>query len=411
MAAGAAVALVGVGCGGSGDEGAVPTLRWFTFQEPGGAFDEIAQGCTEAAEGRYRIQVEVLPSSADQQREQLVRRLAASDSSIDLMGMDVIWTPEFAEAGWILPWEGDAAATVTEGRLEPTVQSATYEDTLYAAPFYTNTQLLWYRSDLMDEPPATWDELLEISEQLGADGEPDDIQVQANRYEGLTVFFTTLLGSAGGEVIDDEGNVALADEPTERALEVLRDVTTAGGAPANVSTSTEDTARLGFEIGESAFMLNYTFVYASARDNAPDIFEVMEAAPFPEVTEGEPSQVTIGGLNVGVGAYSEHPDLAFEAAACIVQPDNQITTAELGGLPPASEELYDDPAVQEVFPFADALRETLANATQRAQSPAYNDISLAIQRELHPTTSIDPAADVDSLRARVDDAVNSQVLL
>ena len=46
---------------------------------------------------------------------QLGRRLGAEDSSIDIMGMDVIWTGEFANAGWVEPWSG----WESEGRLEP----------------------------------------------------------------------------------------------------------------------------------------------------------------------------------------------------------------------------------------------------------------------------------------------------
>ncbi|CAN5124376.1 hypothetical protein BH24ACT1_BH24ACT1_11940 [soil metagenome] len=115
--------MVLAACGGGEDEGAVPTLTWYVFDEPSGAYDEAA-GHSEQAGGRYRIEMAALPSSADQQREQLVRRLAAEDADIDIMGMDVIWTGEFAEAGWLLPWEDEAAA-VTEGVPEPIVASAT----------------------------------------------------------------------------------------------------------------------------------------------------------------------------------------------------------------------------------------------------------------------------------------------
>ena len=58
--------------------------------------------------GKYTISFEFLPAEADAQREQLVRRLGAEDDSIDIIGMDVIWTAEFANAGWIEPWTGAA---------------------------------------------------------------------------------------------------------------------------------------------------------------------------------------------------------------------------------------------------------------------------------------------------------------
>lgn len=76
-----------------------PHVTWYVFDEPSGAFREAARRCTELSGDRYRIDIVSLPADADQQREQLTRRLAAGDESIDIIGMDVIWTAEFAEAG------------------------------------------------------------------------------------------------------------------------------------------------------------------------------------------------------------------------------------------------------------------------------------------------------------------------
>ncbi|MCB2184314.1 MAG: extracellular solute-binding protein [Desulfobulbaceae bacterium] len=90
---------------------------------------------------------------------------------------------------WILTWPQKRAEAVRRGRLQSAVASATYADRLQAVPFTANTQLLWYRTDRMSEPPSTWDELIEHAEQLGEKG---TIQAQGERYEGLTVFFYLL---------------------------------------------------------------------------------------------------------------------------------------------------------------------------------------------------------------------------
>jgi multiple sugar transport system substrate-binding protein len=402
------LALLATACGSGGGDG-VPTLKFYVFKEPGGAFAEAAARCTQASGSRYRVELADLPPSADQQREQLVRRLAARDSDIDIMGMDVIWTAEFAEAGWILPWPEEAAAQVRAGSIGATVQSGTYEGRLYAAPFTTNTQLLWYRTDRVPRPPQTWDEMIEMAERLRP-GE-GRIQVQGNRYEGLTVWFVSLLASAGGQVIDDRGEPALDPAATTRALEVMRRVARSPAAPPALSTSQEDDARLAFESGDSAFMVNYTFVWPSAQQNAPQVAANMGWARWPRVDADEPSHVTIGGINLGVGAYSDHPDLAFEAATCLRSPENQIIATEKGGLPPTTEALYDDARIRAAFPFADVLRATLVDATQRPQTPAYNDLSLAIQRTIHPPRSVDPAGDARTLRSRIERALESGGLL
>ena len=100
----------------SPEPGGPPQLTWYVFDEPSGAFREAARRCTERSGARYRIDIVSLPADADQQREQLARRLAAGDESIDIIGMDVIWTAEFAEAGWIREWPMRLTRRASAGR-------------------------------------------------------------------------------------------------------------------------------------------------------------------------------------------------------------------------------------------------------------------------------------------------------
>jgi multiple sugar transport system substrate-binding protein len=402
-------AVLGVlpGCAERAPE--TPRLRWYVFDEPSGAFAAAAQRCSEAAQGRYRIELAPLPTDADQQREQLVRRLAAADPDIDIIGMDVIWTAEFAAAGWVLPWTGEVAQQVRDGRLASAIEGASYGQRLWAAPFTTNTQLLWYRTDRVATPPATWDEMIDLAERLGESG---TIQAQGERYEGLTVFFVSLLASAGGTVLaSDTRSVALAEEPTRRALDVMRRLANSPAADPALATAREDQARLAFETGKSSFMLNYTFVWPSAPANAPAVARHMGWARWPAVRADRPSRVTVGGINLGISAYSRHPALAFEAAACIASGPGQRLAATRGGLPPTIAALYDDAQIRATFPFADLLRATLRDAVQRPQTPLYADVSLAISHTLHPMRDIEPAVDSARLRAAVRRALRSEGLL
>jgi multiple sugar transport system substrate-binding protein len=86
---------------------------------------------------------------------------------MDVLGLEVIWVPEFAEAGWIREWEDASVAEVRSGTLDVAFRTATWEGRLYAAPFNSNTQLLWYRSDLVPQRPQTWDEMLRPQERSG----------------------------------------------------------------------------------------------------------------------------------------------------------------------------------------------------------------------------------------------------
>ena len=402
-------------CTGSDDAAGEGTeITWFMQNQPGGSVQEIAKRCTEESNGRYSIKVELLAAfDANQAREQLVRRLGAEDPSMDIVGMDVIWTSEFANAGWIRPWTGDDAEAVTQDVFDSVIESASFENELYGAPLNSNTQVLWYRSDLVKNPPATWDEMLAESERLGDKG---TIQVQANFYEGYATWFNSMVESAGTSVISGPEELELEQEPTERALEFMGKLGNSETAAASdIDTSDEGTAAIGFEAGDSAFMLNYTFAYASAQANAPDIGKTMQAAPWPAIEEGSPSHPPLGGFNLGISEYSENPDLAFEAATCLTNEQSQLTFTELDGLPPARESLYEDKVVRKAYPgFADLVRESIDNAAPRARTPAYTDLSLAIQRTLHPVRSIDPedvTALYDELRSALEDAIQREGLL
>jgi multiple sugar transport system substrate-binding protein len=259
------------------------------------------------------------------------------------------------------------------------------------------------------EPPATWDELIRAAEELGDGGR---FQVQGERYEGLTVFFVSLLASAGGSVLDAGGRVvSLEAEPTRRVLALLRRLAASPAADPALASSREDHTRLAFESGSSAFMVNYTYVWPSAQASAPEVAAHMRWARWPAVDPERPSRVTIGGINLGVSAHSRWPELAFIAATCIISAENQRIAAERGGLPPTTAALYDEPEVRRTFPFADTLRATLQDAVQRPQSPVYSDISLAIGQTLHPLRDLEPERDAQRLREAVARALRSEGLL
>ena len=389
-----------VGCGVGGDEGGsgARAINWYVFNEPGGAFDKAVADCNKEAGGKYQINYVKLPTDANQQRELIVRRLAAKDDSIDLVGMDVIWTAELAEAGWIQPWEGERR-TAAEGKLAGPLKSVEYNGKIYGIPLTSNTQLLWYRKDQVDAPPDdfTWDEMIDQASEEGK-----AVEVQGAQYEGLTVWINSLIAGAGGQVVDQDGNVKVDDSAT-KAAEIVSKLANSPAAPPGMSTNKEDEARLGFESGRSNYQLNYTYIYPSAA--AIEGFqEKIGWARYPRTEKDKESRPPLGGINIGVSSYSNSSDLAFDAAECLASDEHQIIAAELGGLPPTTEALYDDPKVVKAFPFADVLRESIEAAVPRPVTPAYSDISLAIQKSFHPPDSIDPATAEETLRDRMEKA-------
>ena len=397
-------ATVAAGCGGGGSSGGATTLNWYVFKEPGGAYDQAVANCNKQANGRYQIKYQALPTNANQQRELLVRRLAAKDSSVDLAGMDVIWTAEFAGAEWIKPWTGQNEAAAREGKLEGPLKTVEYQGKVWAIPFTSNTQLLWYRKDLVPDPgdKVTWDQLIKTAHEKGK-----AIEEQGAQYEGLTVWINALVAGAGTPLVSQSGKVTASDAAIRKAAEIEKRFATEA-APAGLATNQEDQARLGFEAGRSVYELNYTFIYPSAAA-IKGFQKKIGWARYPRTVADKPSRPPLGGINIGVGAYTEHPQLAFEAARCLAGNGNQAIASEKGGLPPTTESVYDDPKVKKAFPFADELRESIKAAAPRPVTPAYSDISLAIQKTFHPPSDVNPDDVVSKLKDRLDKAAEGKI--
>jgi multiple sugar transport system substrate-binding protein len=401
IAAVAAVALPS--CGSDEGGGGSKSINWYVFNEPGGAYEAAVKTCNEKANGRYKINYVRLPTDANAQRELVVRRLAAKDSDIDIIGMDVIWTAEFAEANWILPWTGARRAEATKGKLEGPVKTVQYQGKVWGIPFTTNTQLLWYRKDIVKTAPTTWDQMIDEARKQGK-----SIEVQGNQYEGLTVWVNSLIAGAGGSIVDQNGDVKV-DDSTSRAAEIMQKLAKEA-APPGMATNKEDEARLGFESQRSNFEVNYSFIYPSAADIVGKEFQAKIGwARYPRTDPDKPSRPPIGGINLGIGAYSKNKDLAFDAATCLASPENQLVASEKGGLPPTTESVYNDPKLKKAFPFADLLRESIEQGAPRPVNPAYSDISLAIQKTFHPPGSLAPDEAQSKLKDRIDKAADGKI--
>ena len=399
-------------CGGGG--GAGVTLHWYVAEDSGGSYRQAAQACSDASAGRYRIRLEPLPQTTDTQRELLVRRLAARDRTVDIMGMDVIWTAEFAEAGWLRPWTGARAAEVSAGVLAGPLATARYQGRLWAAPFTSNTQLLWFRKSRTPTVPTTWDQVIAQAEALPAGG--NQVAVQGARYEGYTVWVNSLLASAGTDLVadadrPDRARAGLAPGPTRDALAVIRRLASSPVADGGLSVATEVETEQAVLSGRAAFSLDYASLYAAVRDQQPAELADLGWTRYPQVVPGRPSRPPLGGINLGVGAYSPHPEPALDAAACLRSAANQQAAAIGGGIPPTISALYDDPAVVREFPFAGLLRQCIEQAAPRPATPAYSDVSLAVQQVLHPPASVDPDTVAPRLRRTIDDALASKALL
>jgi ABC-type glycerol-3-phosphate transport system substrate-binding protein len=396
-------------CGTSSASTGPVTLNFYNFPDPSGAVQSAADNCSTASHGRYKIIYNKLQNAADQQRLQMARRLAAHDGSMDILGLDVTWEPEFASAGWILPWKGTLKQQAIAGTLKGPLQTAIWRGQLVAVPYNSNTQLLWYRSDLVKKPPATWAQMFADAQALAKQGKPHLIEIQGAQYEGVVVWFNTLVASSGGSILNATSTAAKLGPPATRALAIMKTLASSSSADPSLGVQMEDQNRLAMEAGTAAFELNYPYVYPSMKADNPKLFKVFKWAPYPSVTPGTRAKVTIGGIDLAVSAYSPHPQLAMQAVLCLRNAANQLTAAVKGGLPPTLASVYNAPGMQTAYPFRKLILEQVNNGSVRPKTPLYQVVSVAISHEVSPPSSITTSTE-QNMRTQINNALTGKGL-
>ncbi|MCW2522031.1 MAG: transporter substrate-binding protein [Frankiales bacterium] len=388
----ALVASLLAGCSSSG--GQTPSLTWYINPDNGGQV-KLAAECTASAAGAYKIKTSLLPTSATAQRQQLVTRLSAKDSSIALMSVDPVYLPELSEAGFLAPIPAADAASLTQGMVGPAVQAATWQGKLIAAPFFANVQLLWYKKSVAQQAgldmtqPVTWDQLIKAAQQS-----KKTVAVQADLYEGYTVWINALIQGAGGKIVENPGaqakdlQLGLTTDAGAKAAAIIQELSKAGvGGPA-LSTSEESQSLALFQDNSTAgFMVNYPFVWAAL---TPAQKADVGFTLYPQTVAGTPSKPPFGGIDIAVGAYTKHQSAALAAMKCLASPAHQAEYMVGEGNPAASTAAYTDPAVLKAFPdgLAAMILQSLQASGPRPQTQYYNDLSTALQKSFSPPSSV-----------------------
>ena len=302
----------------------------------------VVDRCTQEAAGRYKIVYNKLPRGADGQREQMVRRLAAGDTSLDVLGLDVTWVPEFAEAGWAEEWTGRERGGGHPGRAARAAGHRQVErEAVRRHEEHERPAALVRRPD-----HAVAAEDVRRADGAGAAAEgrrqavPGRVHRRAVRRPGRLLQHARRLRGRPHPVrrrqVRGDGR---RRRPRAGAAEEAHD----GGDHGPVADEPEGgrhppgvPARPGGDRAELAVRLR---VLREGEAAGPAALQV-DAVPVGGA--GPPSRVTIGGFNLAVITYSQHKPEAFEAALCLRNATSQKYQA-LGRRHPA-EHRVDLPA-------------------------------------------------------------------
>ncbi|MEU8272790.1 ABC transporter substrate-binding protein [Microbispora bryophytorum] len=318
-----------------------------------------------------------LPEAADEQRAQMVANLQAHNGVYDVLALDVIWTAEFADAGWIVPL--DRSLFPLDKLLKGVADTAIYRDRLWAAPYTSNAGLLYYRSDILKKehlkPPKTWAELREQASRLSAKYHIGGYAGQFLPYEGLTVNFAEAVQSAGGSILGPDARTVTMDLGSARAaLDFLVGGVKEGWIPREALTYKEEESRLAFQEGRLLFARNWPHAYGPAAHSK--LAGKFSVARLPGLNG--PGSSSLGGYNLAISAFSKRQKSALDFIRYFTGLDNERLVLTEGSFPPVWAELYDDPELIERFPYLPALKEAIVSARPRPVTADYNQVSLLI---------------------------------
>ncbi|MGH8907870.1 MAG: ABC transporter substrate-binding protein [Egibacteraceae bacterium] len=397
-----ALALLAAGCAGSTPGGG--ELVWAiggAEARPGGVHRDTVEIWNQLHPNGPKVRIETLPESADDQRQQMRLELDAQSPDFDILGLDVIWTGEFAENGWLESLE-ELRPQVEEVSLPGPLQSASWGGTLWAVPYSSNAGLLYYRTDLVDQPPRTWDELMEVGLAAGQRAGIAPFVGQGAQYEGMVVNFLELYWGAGGELFNPDGTQVLFDDALAlQAVGVMQRALSSGFYAPGFNTMMEDDARNAFQAGNAVFMRNWPYAYSRMTGEDPAnpsaVAGRFAVAPLPTFT-GDGTVSALGGFNLGVSRFSDNVEAAKQFVRfASTNPDVQRNLG-VYSVPPTLASVYQDLAAD---PVMAQLRRILPDAKPRPPAPNWNAISEEIQRQVFPAYNgqRDPGEAIAAIRA------------
>lgn len=358
------------------------TLVWAHGVDQTGSSAKIVKAFN-ASHPNIQVKERIMPSSSDTQHQQYVTMLNAKSSEVDLMDLDVVWPAEFAQAQYVLPLDrfiqkdNYDLSQYNQGA----ISAAQFNGKTWALPRFIDVALLFYRKDLVKNPPKTWDQLIQMAEKdKGKGGTKFGYVMQAKQYEGLVCNALEYIASYGGNFVDKNGKVVIDSPAAIKGLSEMVKVVNSDFVPQNITTFTEQESATAFINGQSVFIRNWTYNYALANDKTQSkIVGKVGVAPLPA---GDSKSVsTLGGWETAINKYSKHPQQAWEFLKFVAGKQGEKMDAINGGHAPAITSLYNDKDVVKAYPYfgLKGFQDGINKAVSRPVVPNYPKISEIIQ--------------------------------
>jgi trehalose/maltose transport system substrate-binding protein len=380
--------LVAAGCADHPDSGSVTLV--FKHAKILGPSDPVPQllRTFEALNPGVRVRSESLTWNSDEQHQFYVVNLEGGNAGLDVLMLDVIWVPEFAQAGWLL----DLTPFLEPSELAPhfpaAVEPAIRNGRVWALPWFMNVGLLYYRRDLLDKyglrPPETYAELVDQVRRIKA-GERDPALEgflwQGKQYEGMVVNVLEGFWANGTRLLGDSGAVFPEPDRAEDALAFLRGLIVSGVSPPWVTAADEELTRRAFQDGHAIFLRNWPYVMDLVEQPDSPVRGKVGIASLPRHAHGARGVGSTGGAHLGVYARTRHPRAAAALVRFLAGHEAEHAMAAGAALSPSRMALYHAADLVRDHPNFPAIYALTMLARPRPIVPYYLMASTMLQPE------------------------------
>ncbi|MFF5109347.1 extracellular solute-binding protein [Streptosporangium sp. NPDC000509] len=371
----------------------------------GGARERALEAVWNGVKGRPRACFVAISSVADEQRSAMISAAQSKAGHYDVYNLDIQWIPEFAEEGYLRPIDTTAHGG-TNDFLSQIWSAGAWHGVQYAVPFNTDVGLLYYRDDL--RAPANWRDMTDLAKARRAGPDPTALGLsgQFASYEGLTVNALEAIWANGGEVVDADGQVVIAQKEGVEAVGRLIETVKAGVISGETLGSTEAESLTAFRERRALFLRHWPYAHEVLSGERKSGGIAFRAAPLPW-------QGVLGGQYLAVSRHTPRRDLAQRLVAALTGEEAAGLLYRCGGFAPARvSALYTEagtgcdgpapaappgprsgssgsssaePESESVRP--DTLLRALTQARLRPPSPYYSEFSRVFRTEVHELLS------------------------
>ena len=332
--------------------------------------------------GEINLQVVRGPLETEAMSDLAISSLLLGNAPFDGLLMDVTWLPKYAAAGWMEPLEDFFNEKDVDALAIGAREGNSYDGHLYRWPLTADMGLLYYRTDLMEQPPATPEELVLVSQSLQKDRKVDWGYVwQGRQYEGLSCVYLEMIDGFGGDWLQPNNNhIGLDLDPGVQAAAWLQELIDQGVSPNAVTNYAEPEALQSFKVGDAAFMRNWPYAWTELQKSDSAVKGNVGITTM--VARPGHSTATLGSWGLTVLKGSAHVNASIEAIRFLTNESSQKQLFLNHGYTPTQQSVFDDPQLLQDKPILAEFGQALKVVKARPETPLYAQISDVLTRQL-----------------------------